>query len=156
METFEVLKLIKAMQDLTQQPSYVVKNFDIDTGAFDVYYNDGALKNDDWYGPINMDLDMMRPEEEEPIRMQIAKRVLSYVQTQQLVECPMEATKLALSQMLGVEQQFSAMDIVKHEEAMRRNGDVLSRRLKMGLYRKLQFALGMIRKPRINLFSGNL
>ena len=51
METFEVLKLIKAMQDLTQQPSYVVKNFDIDTGAFDVYYNDGALKNDDWYGP---------------------------------------------------------------------------------------------------------
>ena len=45
METFEVLKLIKAMQDLTQQPSYVVKNFDIDTGAFDVYYNDGALKN---------------------------------------------------------------------------------------------------------------
>ena len=42
------------------------------------------------------------------------------------------------------------------EEAMRRNGDVLSRRLKMGLYRKLQFALGMIRKPRINLFSGNL
>ena len=39
------------------------------------------------------------------------------------------------------------------EEAMRRNGDVLSRRLKMGLYRKLQFALGMIRKPRINLFS---
>ena len=52
METFEVLKSIKAMKDLTQQPSYVVKNFDIDTGAFDVYYNDGALKNDDWYGPI--------------------------------------------------------------------------------------------------------
>ena len=64
------------MQDLTQQPSYVVKNFDIDTGAFDVYYNDGALQNDDWYGPINMDLDMMKPEEEEPIRMQIARRVL--------------------------------------------------------------------------------
>ena len=120
METFEVLKSIKAMKDLTQQPSYVVKNFDIDTGAFDVYYNDGALKNDDWYGPINMDLDMMRPEDEEPIRMQIARRVLSYVQTQQLVECPMEASKLALSQMLGVEQQFSAMDVVKHEEAMRR------------------------------------
>ena len=63
---------------------------------------------------------MMRPEDEEPIRMQIARRVLSYVQTQQLVECPMEASKLALSQMLGVEQQFSAMDIVKHEEAMRK------------------------------------
>ena len=44
METFEALKSIKAMQDLTQQPSYVVKNFDIDTGAFDVYYNDGALR----------------------------------------------------------------------------------------------------------------
>ena len=39
------------------------------------------------------------------------------------------------------------------EEAMKRNGDVLTKRLKLGLYRKLQFALGMIRKPRLNLFS---
>ena len=43
------------MTRLNTTPSYVVKNFDIDTGEFDVYYNDGALKNDDWYGPINMD-----------------------------------------------------------------------------------------------------
>ena len=106
--------------DAEVAPTFVVKNYDIDTGEFQVFYNDGTLNNDDWYGPINMDLDMMRPEDEEPIRMQIARRVLSYVQTQQLVECPMEASKLALSQMLGVEQQFSAMDIVKHEEAMRR------------------------------------
>tara|TARA_B110000444_G_scaffold261232_1_gene311977 strand:- start:13793 stop:14818 length:1026 start_codon:yes stop_codon:yes gene_type:complete len=41
------------------------------------------------------------------------------------------------------------------EEAMKRNGDVLTRRLKLGLYRKLQFALGMIRKPRLNLFSSS-
>ena len=108
------------MQDLTQAPTYVVKNYDIDEGTFEVWYNDGSLANDDWYGPMQLSLAVLKPEEEEPIRMQIARRVLSYVQTQQLVECPMEATKLALSQMLGVEQQFSAMDIVKHEEAMRR------------------------------------
>ena len=42
------------------------------------------------------------------------------------------------------------------EEAMKRNGDVLSRRLKMSFYRKLQFALGVIRKPRVNLFSNQL
>ncbi len=36
------------------------------------------------------------------------------------------------------------------EEAMKRNGDVLTRRLSMSLYRKLQFALGIIRKPRLN------
>ena len=108
------------MQDLTQAPTYVVKNYDIEEGTFEVWYNDGSLANDDWYGPMQLSLAVLKPEEEEPIRMQIARRVLSYVQTQQLVECPMEATKLALSQMLGIEQQFSAMDVVKHEEAMRR------------------------------------
>ena len=38
------------------------------------------------------------------------------------------------------------------EEAMRRNGDVLTRRLKMSFYRKIQFALGVIKKPRLNFF----
>ena len=37
------------------------------------------------------------------------------------------------------------------EEAMKRNGDVFTRRLTMSFYRKLQFALGIIRKPRLNL-----
>jgi phytoene synthase len=41
------------------------------------------------------------------------------------------------------------------EEAMKRNGDVLTKRLKMSFFRKIQFALGMIRKPRLNLFSGS-
>ena len=41
------------------------------------------------------------------------------------------------------------------EEAMRRNGDVISKRLKMSLFRKIQFALGMIRKPRLKLFTGS-
>lgn len=36
------------------------------------------------------------------------------------------------------------------EEAMKRNGDVFTRRLSMSFYRKLQFALGIIRKPRLN------
>lgn len=36
------------------------------------------------------------------------------------------------------------------EEAMKRNGDVFTRRLTMSFYRKLQFALGIIRKPRLN------
>ena len=36
------------------------------------------------------------------------------------------------------------------EEAMKRNGDVLTRRLSLSFYRKLQFALGIIRKPRLN------
>ena len=36
------------------------------------------------------------------------------------------------------------------EEAMKRNGDVFTRRLSMSFYRKLQFALGIIRTPRLN------
>ena len=49
------------MKDLTQAPTFVVKNYNIDTGEFDVYYNDGSLKNDDWYGPLHMDLDTLLP-----------------------------------------------------------------------------------------------
>ena len=37
------------------------------------------------------------------------------------------------------------------EEAMKRNGDVFTRRLTMSLYRKMQFALGIIRKPRLEI-----
>ena len=50
------------MQDLNIHPTYVVKNYNIDTGEFEVWYNDGTLVNDEWYGPLNMDLDTMRPE----------------------------------------------------------------------------------------------
>ena len=30
-------------------PTYVVKDYDIDTGEFSVFYNDGTLAEDDWY-----------------------------------------------------------------------------------------------------------
>ena len=68
------------MQDLNIHPTYVVKNYNIDTGEFEVWYNDGTLVNDEWYGPLNMDLDTMRPESEEPLHFQIASRVVSQVQ----------------------------------------------------------------------------
>ena len=41
METSEVPKTIRTMQDLTQAPTYVVKNYDIEEGTFEVWYNDG-------------------------------------------------------------------------------------------------------------------
>ena len=47
-------------------PTYVVKDYNIETGEFSVYYNDGTLKEDDWYGPLPMDLDSMKPDAEEP------------------------------------------------------------------------------------------
>ena len=108
------------MQDLTQAPTYVVKNYDIETGEFDVYYNDGSLKDDDWYGPIHLDLDSLRPEEEEPLQFQIASRVYSHVQREQLAECNMDATKQVLSGMIGIEQQISIVDMLKHQETMQR------------------------------------
>ena len=108
------------MQDLTQAPTYVVKNYDIETGEFDVYYNDGSLKDDDWYGPIHLDLDSLRPEEEEPLQFQIASRVYSHVQREQLAECNMESSKQVLAQMMGVEQQISVVDLMKHQDNMRK------------------------------------
>lgn len=111
------------MQDLTQAPTYVVKNYDIDTGEFDVFYNDGSLKNDEWYGPLQMDLDSLRPEDEEPLHFQIASRVHSQVQRQQLAECDMEGSKQVLSQMIGIEQKISVVDLMNHQASMRQKDD---------------------------------
>mgnify|MGYP001204471782 FL=1 len=108
------------MQDLNIHPTYVVKNYNIDTGEFEVWYNDGTLVNDEWYGPLNMDLDTMRPESEEPLHFQIASRVVSQVQRKKLEECDMEASKIVLAQMMGVEQEIDVMSMVKHQEAMNR------------------------------------
>ena len=106
------------MQDLTQTPTYVVKNYDIETGEFDVYYNDGCLKSSEWYGPIHMDLDSMLPENEEPIQFQIATRVHSNIVTKQIEECNMDASKASLAQMMGVEQTVSVVDLMNHQANM--------------------------------------
>ena len=87
--------------DADVAPTYVVKDYDIETGEFSVYYNDGTLKDDNWYGPIAMDLDSMKPDHEEPIRFQIAQAVYSAVNKSRLVECDMEGSKAVLAQMMG-------------------------------------------------------
>jgi len=106
--------------DLTLHPTYVVKNYNIETGAFEVWYNDGKLESDEWYGPINLDLDTMRPESEEPLHFQIANRVIGQVQRSQLAECNMDASKQVLANMLGQEQEVDIMSCIKHEEEMRK------------------------------------
>ena len=65
-------------------PTFVVKNYDIETGEFQVFYNDGSLNNEEWYGPIYLDLDSMKPDDEEPIRLQIARYVYGAVQNSRL------------------------------------------------------------------------
>ena len=112
------------MQDLTQTPTYVVKNYDIETGEFDVYYNDGSLNNSEWYGPIHMDLDSMLPEIDEPLQFQIATRVHSHVVGQQIKECNMDASKQVLAQMIGVEQKISMADLMEHQAQMRKKETV--------------------------------
>ena len=67
--------------DAEVAPTFVVKNYDIETGEFEVFYNDGTLNNDEWYGPLAMDLDSMKPDDEEPIRLQIARYVYNAVQS---------------------------------------------------------------------------
>ena len=112
------------MQDLTQTPTYVVKNYDIETGEFDVYYNDGCLKSSEWYGPIHMDLDSLLPENEEPIQFQIAQRVHSNIVTKQIEECNMDASKASLARMIGVEQKISMADLMEHQAQMRKKETV--------------------------------
>ena len=102
-------------------PTYVVKDYDIETGEFGVYYNDGTLKDDNWYGPIAMDLDSMKPDHEEPLRFQIAEQVYNAVMQKRLNECDMESSKVVLAQMMGVEQVLPMEDLMKHRETVARN-----------------------------------
>ena len=102
--------------DSDMAPTYVVKDYDIETGEFSVYYNDGSLKGNNWYGPIAMDLDSMKPDHEEPIRFQIAHAVYNAVRRSRLVECDMEASKTVLAQMMGIEQTVPMEDLMKHRE----------------------------------------
>ena len=107
--------------DADVAPTYVVKDYDIETGEFSVYYNDGTLKDDNWYGPIAMDLDSMKPDHEEPLRFQIAEQVYAAVQSRRLAECDMEGSKAVLAQMMGVEQVLPMEDLMKHRETVARN-----------------------------------
>ena len=102
-------------------PTYVVRDYDIETGEFGVYYNDGTLKENDWYGPIAMDLDSMKPDHEEPLRFQIAEQVYNAVMQKRLNECDMESSKVVLAQMMGVEQVLPMEDLMKHRETVARN-----------------------------------
>ena len=102
-------------------PTYVVKDYNIETGEFSVYYNDGTLKEDDWYGPLPMDLDSMKPDAEEPLRFQIAEQVYNAVMQKRLNECDMEASKLVLAQMMGIEQVLPMEDLMKHRETKAKN-----------------------------------
>ena len=102
-------------------PTYVVKDYDIETGEFGVYYNDGTLKENDWYGPIAMDLDSMKPDHEEPLRFQIAEQVYNAVMQKRLNECDMEGSKLVLAQMMGVEQVLPMEDLMRHRETKAKN-----------------------------------
>ncbi len=120
-----------SIQDIDQQfrldadvaPTFVVKDYDIDTGEFGVYYNDGTLKDEQWYGPIPMDLDSLKPETEEPLMFQIAEQVYNAVQQKRLNECDMDSTRLVLSQMIGVEQVVPMEDLMKHREVMAKKDD---------------------------------
>jgi len=102
-------------------PTYVVKDYDIETGEFGVYYNDGTLKDDNWYGPIAMDLDSMKPDHEEPLRFQIAEQVYNAVMQKRLNECDMESSKVVLAQMMGVEQVLPMEDLMRHRETKAKN-----------------------------------
>ena len=102
--------------DADVAPTFVVKNYNTENGEFEVFYNDGTLSKDEWYGPLYMDLDSMKPDDEEPIRLQIARYVYNAVQSSRLKECPMEASKQVLAQMIGIEQSVDMVELMKHEQ----------------------------------------
>ena len=70
--------------DAEVAPVYKCTNYDSEERTFEVFYNDGTLKNDEWYSPITMDLDSMEPEEVHPLIFQVAEVVYSAVENSKL------------------------------------------------------------------------
>ena len=104
--------------DAAVAPTFKCENYNPEDRSFEVYYNDGSLKNEEWYGPLYMDLDSLKPETEEPLMFQIAEQVYSAVEKGQLEECDMSSTTLVLSGMLGQVQTVPMEAMMKHKEAM--------------------------------------
>ena len=102
--------------DAEVSPVYKCTNYNSEEKTFDVYYNDGTLKNDEWYGPIPMDLDSMQPESVEPLRFQIADVVYGAVENSKLQGVDMSGTILALHDILDQEQSVPMVDLMKHHE----------------------------------------
>ena len=104
--------------DAAVAPTFKCENYNPEDRTFEVFFNDGTLKNDDWYGPLYMDLDSLKPETEEPLMFQIAQQVYSAVEKGKLEECDMSSTTLVLSGMLGQVQTVPMEALMKHKEAM--------------------------------------
>ena len=104
--------------DAAVAPTFKCENYNPEDRTFEVFFNDGTLKNEEWYGPLYLDLDSLKPETEEPLMFQIAQQVYSAVEKGKLEECDMSATTLVLSQMLGQVQSVPMEALMKHKEAM--------------------------------------
>jgi hypothetical protein len=104
--------------DAEVAPQFKCENYNAEDRTFEVWYNDGTLNNDEWYGPLYMDLDSLKPETEEPLRFQIGQAVYAAVNNCRLAECDMSSTTLVLSGMLGTVQTVPMEELMKHQEAM--------------------------------------
>ena len=104
--------------DADVAPQFKCENYNPEERTFEVFYNDGTLNNDEWYGPLYMDLDSLKPETEEPLLFQIGEQVYAHVQNSRLAECDMSSTTLVLSQMLGQVQSVPMEELMRHKEAM--------------------------------------
>ena len=104
--------------DAAVAPTFKCENYNPEDKTFEVFFNDGTLKNEEWYGPLYLDLDSLKPETEEPLMFQIAEQVYSAVEKGKLEECDMSSTTLVLSQMLGQVQSVPMEALMKHKEAM--------------------------------------
>ena len=104
--------------DAEVAPVYKCTNYNSEERTFEVYYNDGTLKNDEWYGPIIMDLDSMEPEEVEPLRFQVADAVYNAVANSRVQEVDMTGSLAALNAIIDTEQSVPMIDLMKHHEAV--------------------------------------
>lgn len=96
---------------------FTVKNIDKESGSYQLHVNSDELKEDS-YPPIYLNLCDLRPEDQEPISMQLAKYAFGYVEQLLRKEQNVSGKILSLSTLVDTEIEVSSTDMMKHKEAM--------------------------------------
>lgn len=103
--------------ETVESVKFTVKNINKDSGTYELHINSDDLKADQ-YPPVNLNLADLRPEDQEPISMQLARYAFAHAEQLHRKEQNVSGKILALSSIVDTEMEVSSEDMMKHKEAM--------------------------------------
>jgi hypothetical protein len=103
--------------EAVESVKFTVKNINKNSGTYELHINSDDLKEDE-YPPINLNLSDLRPEDQEPIAMQIARYAFAHAEQLHKREQNVSGKILSLASIVDTEMEISSEDMMKHKEAM--------------------------------------